>query len=314
MSRLSDEKRIELLLRKTNKFGRIVNDELGHCWEWLGAKKEGYGLYCKTTTHRISYTLFKGIIPKNLVVMHICDNRGCINPEHLKLGTQQDNMNDKKEKGRCRGRTLRGENLSFSKLTNEDIKEIRENPHDKCLGCLSRQFNVCPQQINRIQHNERWTELTEKENYNDLFWKRAIHRKIVINETLGECWETERNRQMFSYYDKKIIAHRIAYIITHGEIEDGKIVRHKCDNSKCINPRHLELGTHSENMKDRDERGRTIKGEEHHSAVLNSNKALEIFNSQGTKSLGQLSTEYGVSKTVISRIWKKLSWKHIHKS
>ena len=312
MSRVNKEKRIEMMMRRTNKTGTIVNPDLGYCWEWLGAKKEGYGLYCKTTTHRMSYTLFKGEIPKNSVVMHICDNRACLNPDHLKLGSIQDNINDKVEKGRTRGRTLRGENLSFSKLTNENVREIRDNPHDKCLNCLSRQFNVCPQQINRIQHNERWTELTEKENYNDLFWKRAVYKKILIHEHLGDCWETERDRQMFSYYDKKIVAHRISYIITYGEIEDGKLVRHKCDNSKCINPAHLELGTHSENMKDMFERGRTVKGESHYSAILNDEKALEIFNSQGIKSLGELSKEYNVSKTSISRIWKKLSWKHIH--
>lgn len=81
------------------------------CWEWQGAKtRTGYGrMKVKGQAwmaHRYMYTLSKGEIPEGLVVMHKCDNPCCINPEHLTVGTQKDNMEDCKRKGRLgpRGR------------------------------------------------------------------------------------------------------------------------------------------------------------------------------------------------------------------
>ena len=55
---------------------------------------------------------------------------------------------------------------------------------------------------------------------------------------------------------ENVSASRYVYSMIHGKIEDGMVIRHKCDNPKCINPLHLEIGTHADNMKDRDERGR----------------------------------------------------------
>lgn len=312
MPSLTVEQKIELLMRKTNKLGDIIRPELGHCWEWTGSKRNGYGEYSNTSAHRKSYELHKGKIPDGLFVLHSCDNRACINPDHLRLGTNQDNINDKVERGRARGYAKRGENSSYAKLTNSNIIEIRENPHNKCLNCLSAQFKVCPQQISRIQHNERWSELVEKEIYEDAFWKRAINQKIIRNQLLGECWETIRNRMQFFYKNKHINGHRIAYMIKYGDIPHGKIVRHKCDNSKCINPEHLEIGSHQDNMRDKDERGRTVKGEIHHASKLTNTQAIEIFNNKGVKSLSQLATDYGISKQSVSSIWKKESWKHVH--
>lgn len=77
------------------------------CWLWQGHKySNGYGAIKKfgkmVLAHRFSYELHKGPIPKNLCVMHSCDTRNCINPEHLSLGTHQDNMSDAAAKGRMR--------------------------------------------------------------------------------------------------------------------------------------------------------------------------------------------------------------------
>lgn len=76
------------------------------CWEWMGGKTRGYGRIAvglKTmTTHRFSYITHNGDVPKGLHVLHSCDNPGCVNPKHLFLGTQKDNMDDMIKKGRGR--------------------------------------------------------------------------------------------------------------------------------------------------------------------------------------------------------------------
>lgn len=75
------------------------------CWEWKGAKgKHGHGVMtiCQkiVLTHRFSYELFYGKIPKGLYICHKCDNGSCINPQHLFAGTQKENMHDCVIKGR----------------------------------------------------------------------------------------------------------------------------------------------------------------------------------------------------------------------
>lgn len=85
------------------------------CWPWpLYKNEKGYGVICfdgnKYSVHRLSFQVFKGIIPDGFVVMHECDNPACFNPDHLFLGTQQENMDDMVRKGRSRsGKTQRFE-------------------------------------------------------------------------------------------------------------------------------------------------------------------------------------------------------------
>jgi hypothetical protein len=310
---MTKERRIELLMRKVDKNGLMIKEEIGRCWAWTGAKRNGYGEYGGTTAHRMCYRLTKGEIPSENVVMHVCDNRECINPEHLVLGTNRDNVDDKVRKGRAKGGNGHiGQNASSSKLNNDQIKEIRENPHDKCLCCLGRQFGVSFQQISRIRNNTQWSELVEKETEETNFWKRAIHEKRIVKPDIGECWETIRDRMQFSYHNKHIVGHRIAYMITHGDIPKGNVVRHMCDNTKCINPSHLEIGTHQDNMNDRTDRGRTCHGEKHHASKLNDQIAMEIYNLRDSQSLSKTARMYAITKQSVSKIWKKESWKHIH--
>lgn len=125
----------------------VINDETG-CWEWVGFKdKDGYGRvsYGKTSggyqrmalVHRVMYALKIGEIPEGLCVCHHCDNPSCCNPEHLWLGTNEENTADRYRKGRTasglrngmstRPETiLRGSAAAPAKLTEANVVEIRK--------------------------------------------------------------------------------------------------------------------------------------------------------------------------------------------
>lgn len=106
-------------------------------------------------------------------------------------------------------------------------------------------------------------------------------------------------------------AHRYIYEEQNGKIQGEMVVRHTCDNTFCINPDHLILGTHKDNMRDKVLRGRQPKGSECKNAKLNEEQVYEIrFNSEG-KTVKELAEEYGVSSSTIFSIKKGKSWVHV---
>ena len=113
------------------RFWDRVSVEEDGCWLWLGAMlKTGYGqieVDGKTrSTHRLSYELNCGPIPPGQVVRHCCDVRRCVNPDHLVLGTQADNVHDMWSRGRARSPQPRlGESNPAAKLSEQDVRSIR---------------------------------------------------------------------------------------------------------------------------------------------------------------------------------------------
>ncbi len=133
------------------------------CWEWNSGTARGgrgYGVFrYKTrviTAHRVAYMLYVGDIPPNLCVLHTCDNPKCVNPAHLFLGTQQDNMADRDNKNR----QVRGERCVLSKLTESEVLSIRHfHKNGESGRQLARRYSVCHRTINRVIHRETWKHI-----------------------------------------------------------------------------------------------------------------------------------------------------------
>ena len=114
---------------------------------------------------------------------------------------------------------------------------------------------------------------------------------------------------------KPASAYRVAYRLWKGEIPEGLCVRHTCDNPMCVNPEHLVLGTHQDNMRDMAERGRqhvpkpNSRGEKHHNAKLTEEKVREILLSNETRNA--IATRMGVSPSTVKAIRNGRLWKHV---
>lgn len=86
-------------------FNKVDVRQKGYCWEWQAAKNsEGYGRFKyrgkNIRAHRLSYTIFKGMIPEGKQINHICDNPSCVSPDHLYAGTASDNLRDMYKRNR----------------------------------------------------------------------------------------------------------------------------------------------------------------------------------------------------------------------
>ena len=303
-----------MLIDKFNKYvnfdGPIHPKLLTKCHVWTGIEKHYHGIYSKGSAHRLIWEHFKGKIPEGIHIRHKCDNGLCVNVEHLELGTQQDNIRDMNERGRARGGGSKGENSTTSKLKREDVVFIRENYTTMTKKELSDKFGVSTSQIRRVYTGERWADISEQPSRDQQFLNKAS--KGAFNETLQSyCLEMPTARQICRYNNISTSAHRIAWIIKHGSIPDGMFVLHKCDNAKCINYEHLELGDHEKNMKDRQERNRTAGGIKHGMCRLSEENVKYIKFNPDKKTGRELAEEFKVTAANISRIQLGKSWKNI---
>jgi len=136
-------------------------DKSGECWLWTGRTHTNgdYGLMCLKgggdyRANRLSYTIARGD-PGRHFVCHTCDTPGCVNPSHLWVGTHQDNMDDKVDKGR----QSKGESHGMSRLTEKQVREILrlEESHQ----ALADRYNVSLPTISGIKHGKNWNHIEE---------------------------------------------------------------------------------------------------------------------------------------------------------
>ena len=137
------------------------------CWEWTGFRNpNGYGVVRTGSgrgslqlAHRAAWEEARGPIPADMCVCHRCDNRGCVRPEHLFLGTLLDNLRDMDAKGR---RTvLRGQDHHAARLTDGNVRSIRSRWRDGTSPTsLAAEYGVTREAIYRITTGHGWKHVT----------------------------------------------------------------------------------------------------------------------------------------------------------
>jgi DNA-binding XRE family transcriptional regulator len=276
--------------RDVERFWEKV-DTTQHCWIWTASTvpPRGYGKFYAHgslfLSHRVSWAMAYGEPPSDLEVMHKCDVVHCVRPDHLELGTHQDNVDDMHRKGRgaygerhgmntkpeCR--TL-GSRNGCAKLTEADVRSIRDLYSSGTVSqCdLAKHFGVRQQAISRIVSGKRWPHVplgspitvhrydasishpvTISEHHRSRFWKHV--------DKSGECWVWtahlfEDGYGQFRYEGRNLKASVFSWMCTHGKPPLGLCVCHECDKRECVRPEHLFLGTNLDNTHDMMRKGR----------------------------------------------------------
>lgn len=147
----------------------------------------------------------------------------------------------------------------------------------------------------------------------DRFWNKV--------DKSGDCWEWTASKLpkgygQFWYGGQRYGAHRFAYLLKVGHIPEGMCVCHTCDNTSCVNPDHLWLGTVADNLRDMRDKGRgvkppTFKGEAHVSARLTKDQVKVIKRNIGYVSQKVLAEMFDVHPSAISSIKLGRSWAHV---
>lgn len=152
---------------------------IDECWEWQAfIHPSGYGMIAQGNNarkmllaHRVSWELEYGEIPFNVLVCHDCDNRKCVNYNHLFLGNYKDNSQDMITKGRGKLPDNRGEKHGLSKLCDDDVRFIRANPTIS-RNELAKMFKVSNRTISKVRLYRSWK-----------------HLENGVHQTGGRTWE-----------------------------------------------------------------------------------------------------------------------------
>lgn len=144
------------------------------------------------------------------------------------------------------------------------------------------------------------------------FW-----RYVKKQNDTDACWEWEGKTEYTGYgrlkHDgKSLLAHRVSWTLHNGDIPDGLLVCHKCDNPPCVNPNHLFIGTQKENLADRAAKGRfhPTKGDRHGMSKLTEKDVVSVI--MDGRSFDEIASIYGVTRSNIHYIKTAKSWKHLH--
>ena len=158
-------------------------------------------------------------------------------------------------------------------------------------------------------HKDQITKGTEQ----DRFWAYV--------DKSADCWEWTASKSPNGYGQfsatiggrlRNMRAHRLAYIWSGKHLDDADLLCHTCDNPSCVNPDHLFVGTHQDNMADKVEKDRQAKGESIGVSVLTEDQVHEIRRRfKAGESGSNIADKFGVSKQCVYGIVKRRTWRHI---
>lgn len=146
------------MMNMLNRFLDKV-EKTSDCWIWTASRNtSGYGQFSiggggyTELAHRVAYKLFVGPIPSGLCVCHSCDNRACVNPDHLWLGTVAQNNLDKLRKGRARSGA--GQRNRHARITPDDVMKIRTD--NRAQKEIAASFGISQAQVSKIRRRAVW--------------------------------------------------------------------------------------------------------------------------------------------------------------
>lgn len=273
------ENRASLLRRFWNKVEKGPG-----CWEWKGRLDGGYGRIASGSpmsgtlvhhrAHRLSWEIANSApVPNDMQVLHLCDNPACVNPDHLEAGTGAENMRQKVE----RGRSLFGEKNPRSVLTESLVAEIRRAVRrGESYTSLAEKYGLTSVSIGNAARGKTWKKVSEppvvglgsrprkRRRIPFLSDKDRARLMSKVEDGAGGCWKwrgtiASDGYAVFSIGGAPYTASRVMLAVK-GNDPGGLDVMHACDNPWCVNPDHLRVGTHQENMIDKVRKGRHSNG------------------------------------------------------
>lgn len=269
--------------------------------------------------HRIIYIKRFGEPKEGKYIYRVCRNKRCINPEHMIEMTLSEYESEYDRipieyvvddngchicTSHSKGIRLKGKSVNLHHYVYRT--KIGEVPEGKIV------VRKCGNE--KCINVDHLTLITREE------LAKKIHAHPIeyeIDPVTGchVCTSHHTNNKGYPvlvFNRKAYPVHRFVYEREHGKISRGKVVRHKCDNRRCVNPEHLELGTQADNMRDMVERGRSTRGSKKWSAKLTEDDVREIRKRLAAGDLGSdLAKVYGVNPTTIRDIKAGRTWKHV---
>lgn len=254
------------------------------CWPWLAATKgRGYGAVRVNdqplSAHRVAWELFHGPTPEGMVVYQAtCNDPACCNPAHMNVGSRSDAMHSASRHG-----TKLGQGVNYEEEPAAKPRDIAK-PYPKLTEKQERAFWA---KINKLGPDDCW------------------------------LWTASGHYGAFKAGGRQLRASRVSYILAHGDIPLHLEVCHDCpagDNPLCMNPAHLYVDTHSENLRDCVAKGRknAARGEAAGKAKLTEAQVYEVrrrYDAHASPSL--LAEEFGVSGPSICDIGTRQAWRHL---
>lgn len=181
---------------------KFVKGRPDECWEWTAAiNSSGYGMIGlgrrtdgTVHAHRAAFKIYVGEIPDGLDVCHTCDNRICVNPNHLYTGTRKDNMQDCVKRGRTNKPS--GENHPRARLTVQDVIEIRAST--KSMNELAAQYGVGLTTIQNVLHRKSWKCVAT--NQTDIHVIKNKRDKLTVSDVESIRKSNATSRELSKKY------------------------------------------------------------------------------------------------------------------